>query len=274
MRRARLISFLLAGLLTGLVLVLPAGLNAQRSGGGHSMGGAMGGGGHAGGFHGGGPTPSSGSRSFAPGRPGPRATNRGAFRTGFARSGVRPTSRTSVFGARNAPFAARSLGPSRFAYFRPWFRPRLWSNWGYPGYYGGSGYPWSSLSYPGFPEDYQSGESYQSGPEEQGDAGPGYDDTLANQVRELTDEVASLRQEQGPPSGPAQYQPPAREESIPTVFAYRDGHQLEAQNYAIQGQTLWVFGDQITRKISLADLDLSATKQLNDKRGVEFNVPQ
>ena len=93
-------------------------------------------------------------------------------------------------------------------------------------------------------------------------------------VRELTDEVASLRQEQGPPSAPAQYQPPAREESIPTVFAYRDGHQLEAQNYAIQGQTLWVFGDQITRKISLADLDLSATKQLNDKRGVEFNVPQ
>ena len=268
MRRVRLISFLLAGLSAGLIL--PSTLSAQRSGGAHSMGG----GGHSGGFRGAGPAASGGYRGFAPSRPMPRPANRGAFRTGFARSSARPASRTSVFGARNAPLAARSFGSNRFAYFRPWFRPRLWSYWGYPGYYGGPGYPWSSLSYPGFPEDYQSGESYQPGPEEQADAGPGYDDTLANQVQELTDEVASLRQEQGPPPAAARYQPSAREESIPTVFAYRDGHQLEAQNYAIQGQTLWVFGDQITRKISLADLDLSATKQLNDKRGVEFNVPQ
>ena len=176
----------------------------------------------------------------------------------------------SGFGNRVGPSASRSFGRNHFTYFRPWFRPRLWANWGYPAYFG-PGYPWSSLSYPGFPEDNQQGEGYQPDQAEEGP--PQYDDTLASQVQELTDEVATLQgQVQQPTLAEAAPVPP--EKTIPTVFAYRDGHRLEAQNYAIQGQTLWVFGDQITRKISLADLDLGATKQLNDSRGVEFSLPQ
>jgi hypothetical protein len=83
-----------------------------------------------------------------------------------------------------------------------------------------------------------------------------------------------LREQQAGPPEPAQAQAAPQQIPIPTVFAYRDGHQFEAKNYAIQGQTLWIFGDQSTRKISLADLDLSATKRLNDSRGVEFALPQ
>jgi hypothetical protein len=266
MRRVRLISFLLAA------LILPATLSAQRPGA-HSMGGGS----HAGGFRPSGPGPSGGFRSFAPSRPMPSPMSQGAFRPATTRLGVsRPwTGRQGPgrfgFPNRNAPFAGRSFGRNHFAYFRPWFRPSLY--WGYPGYYSGPGYPWSSLSYPGFPEDDQSGEGYQPGQEEQAAPQPDYDDTLANQVQELTNQVAELQQQQAQPSMPMEARP-AAQEAIPTVFAYRDGHQLEAQNYAIQGQTLWVFGDQITRKISLADLDLGATKRLNDSRGVDFTVPQ
>jgi hypothetical protein len=48
---------------------------------------------------------------------------------------------------------------------------------------------------------------------------------------------------------------------------------MEVQEYAIQGQTLWVFSDQATRRVPLADLDLAATERLNGERGVEFVPP-
>jgi hypothetical protein len=64
------------------------------------------------------------------------------------------------------------------------------------------------------------------------------------------------------------------EEKPPTtLLVYRDGHQLEVQDYAIQGKTLWVFSDQKTRRIPLADLDLTATQRVNGERGVDFTAP-
>jgi len=56
-------------------------------------------------------------------------------------------------------------------------------------------------------------------------------------------------------------------------LVYRDGHQLEVQNYAVMGDTVWVLGNQTTRKIPLTDLDLDVTEKLNADRGVEFAVP-
>jgi hypothetical protein len=58
----------------------------------------------------------------------------------------------------------------------------------------------------------------------------------------------------------------------PTVLVFRDGHQQEVTNYAIMGQTVFVF-DTRTQKIGLGDLDVSATVALNDDRGVEFHLP-
>ena len=58
----------------------------------------------------------------------------------------------------------------------------------------------------------------------------------------------------------------------PTVLVFRDGHQQEVTNYAIMGQTLYIF-DTRTQKIGLGDLDVSATVALNDDRGVEFHLP-
>ncbi len=57
-----------------------------------------------------------------------------------------------------------------------------------------------------------------------------------------------------------------------TVLVFRDGHQQEVTNYAIMGQTVYVF-DSRTQKIALTDLDVAATVKLNDDRGVDFHVP-
>jgi len=57
-----------------------------------------------------------------------------------------------------------------------------------------------------------------------------------------------------------------------TVLVFRDGHQQEVSNYAIMGQTVYVF-DNHTQKIALTDLDVEATVKLNDDRGVDFHVP-
>jgi hypothetical protein len=58
-----------------------------------------------------------------------------------------------------------------------------------------------------------------------------------------------------------------------TVLVFRDQRKKEVQNYAIVGQTVWIFSPQRTEKIPLADLDLAATAKANEDRGAEFRVP-
>jgi hypothetical protein len=103
------------------------------------------------------------------------------------------------------------------------------------------------------------------------------DPQLSAQVGNLAAEVEMMREDQAvrdsrgapyaEPYGAAEETPPA------TVLVYRDGHQMEIQNYAILGKTLWVFSGQRTRQVPLADLDLSATQRANEDRGIDFVVP-
>jgi hypothetical protein len=58
-----------------------------------------------------------------------------------------------------------------------------------------------------------------------------------------------------------------------TVLVFRDGHKTEAVNYAIVGQTLWIYTETDSKKMPLADLDVPATKSANSDRGVTFQVP-
>lgn len=60
----------------------------------------------------------------------------------------------------------------------------------------------------------------------------------------------------------------------PTVLVFNDGRKLEVGNYAIVGATLFDLTPGHARKIALADLDLEATRQQNDDRGVAFQLPQ
>ncbi|HUI41645.1 MAG TPA: hypothetical protein VL523_06730 [Terriglobia bacterium] len=146
-------------------------------------------------------------------------------------------------------------------------RGLFFPRYAYPGYSPFYGYP-SSLSYVGFPPDYGAGEEPPA-------AAPPEDDALVSQVQALTDEVAQLREQQayGEPAPAAAPEPPAAEDAVPTAFVYRDGRQLEAQNYAVYGQAVWIFRGETTHKIPLADLNLEATQKLNDERGVSVVLP-
>jgi hypothetical protein len=59
----------------------------------------------------------------------------------------------------------------------------------------------------------------------------------------------------------------------PTVLIFKDGRKLELGNYAIIGWTLFDLSPGHARKIALAELDLEATRQQNDNRGISFQLP-
>jgi hypothetical protein len=67
---------------------------------------------------------------------------------------------------------------------------------------------------------------------------------------------------------------PAPEAPQPaTTLVFKDGHQLEVENYAIVGETLYDLTPGHVRKVALASLDLEATEKQNDDRGVIFQLP-
>jgi outer membrane murein-binding lipoprotein Lpp len=148
-----------------------------------------------------------------------------------------------------------------FAGFSPWFY------YGYPAYYG---YPWTYGDY----SYLNGGDSYQSY-----DSSYAQSSALAQQaeIDRLEGEVDRLRdQREARASADA---PQAKKEttaqaSEPTVLVFRDQHKEEVKNYAIVGETVWVFSELRARKIPLANLDVEATTKVNDDRGVEFRVPE
>ncbi len=102
-------------------------------------------------------------------------------------------------------------------------------------------------------------------------------DPLAAQVGNLTAEVEMLREDQAlrdSRGARAPQSPAASEEKLPTtLLVYRDGHQVEVQDYAILGKTLWVFSDQTTRQVPLADLDLAATQHVMESAASNSTPP-
>ena len=72
-----------------------------------------------------------------------------------------------------------------------------------------------------------------------------------------------------PPAVPIPYDDTPAE---PTVLVFRDGHRQEIANYAIMGQTIYIF-DAHKQKIGLDDLDIPSTIKANDDRGVDFRLP-
>ncbi len=59
----------------------------------------------------------------------------------------------------------------------------------------------------------------------------------------------------------------------PTVLVFKDGRKLEVGNYAIVSQTLFDLTPGHARKIPLSELDLEATRQQNEERGIAFQLP-
>jgi hypothetical protein len=150
--------------------------------------------------------------------------------------------------------------------FRDCFGCRRWSGW--PGWYAGYYDPdwW-----------WDSGSSY--------DEDRAREIELANEMNAQSLAEQSMRREQDqdlyarsePPlqrSNPAPQHAEEQNESTPiTMLIFRDERKREVQNYAVVGQTLWVFEPQRTEKIPLSQLDIPATAKANDERGVDFRVP-
>jgi hypothetical protein len=67
---------------------------------------------------------------------------------------------------------------------------------------------------------------------------------------------------------------PGNEENGPnTVLVFQDGRHIEARNYAIVGQTVWVYTEQDSKRFPLADLNVEETHRANAERGIAFQLP-
>jgi hypothetical protein len=109
---------------------------------------------------------------------------------------------------------------------------------------------------------------------------------LSAQIDQLQAEMARMREEQalrdydrerrqGASSSPAQaestgHAAPAAQAASPTTLVFRDGTRQSVRNYAIVGNTLWIFSDQRARKLPVSSLDLDATRAVNEASGTDF----
>lgn len=104
-----------------------------------------------------------------------------------------------------------------------------------------------------------------------------YSDTgLTNEIANLRGEVAQLRADEAAreQARQAAAHPTVKEEKPhTTILVFRDKHRQEIQNYAIAGQTLWVFTESRATKIPISSLDKEATRNVNADRGVEIQLP-
>ena len=81
------------------------------------------------------------------------------------------------------------------------------------------------------------------------------------------------RENAQPGPDPEQSQASPASDQAQTVLVFKDGHQLEVENYAIIGNTLYDLTEGHRRKIALSELDLDATAKENDDRGIDFELP-
>jgi len=193
-----------------------------------------------------------------------------------------PPSVTSMgFGGRafnGAPPSVTSLGPRgagfnpAFPSSRPFFGTSSTPGFGSHGPHHRPRHPEGNVAYYGVP--YYG--YYDNGYYDNGTDGQNY---VQNPVEDEYDGGAPPRyaarapepgfQAEANPAPPEETSQP----SIPTVLVFKDGHQLEVQNYAIVGTTLYDLTEGHRRKVALSELDLTATSQQNDDRGIDFHLP-
>lgn len=239
---------------------------AQRSMGARGGFGGRGGGVRGGGFFG----PSHGPV-------GPRFGPHGGF-IGHPRAGI--IVRRPGFGLIVGTRPRGAFGFHHHRRFFPHFFPGSFcalNPFACAGTFGFNGWNSSWIGWPGYGLPYTG--SYSDSPDAQVQA------TLAQQQQTIADLEDQIRQErldrmQADAAQPSPVPPPppaaqnmAKQPSTPTVLVFRDHRQVEVENYAIMGDTLYEFAQHWTRRIPLSDLDIPATVKLNEQRGVEFRVP-
>ncbi len=168
------------------------------------------------------------------------------------------------------PFGFGHQGYSMYPYNSGHYgRGRGYGNYGRSGY--GYVYPYYYIPL----DDYGYGSDYV-GPDLYSGPPPGANDQTLHIVVEQPPiarrYVEVLPDEEPAPARSVRNEQPDAAPLEPTVLIFRDGRRQEVTNYAIMGQTVYVF-DKRTQKIALADLDVPATVKVNDDRGIDFKVP-
>ncbi len=90
------------------------------------------------------------------------------------------------------------------------------------------------------------------------------------QAAQETSEQAT--QQQATQNAPSQSASGAR--PMPAILVFRDGRQMQVENYVITPNRLFSLGPDERRTIQLSELDLEATIKANQDRGVSFSVPK
>jgi hypothetical protein len=255
---------IIAILAAGSTLSLPT--NAQRGGMHGGMGGGRGAVGHG---------PVAGPRG-APAMPGgrfagaPSAPRFGAHNGRFIGGGV--GANNGRFGGNNHTVFVNGRGHRCFGGFD--CRNRFFFNngfgFGFPGF--GLGFPYYGYI-PGFyPSDYfQEPQAQQPVVASNGNEG---NTQLAVEIQRLSDEISFMRQEQTRQAQARQPGDPQSAHSAQlTVFVFRDGQGITTENYAIAGQTLWVFNERVAKKYPMSELDRATTERVNAENGVEIRLP-
>jgi hypothetical protein len=201
-------------------------------------------------------------------RPGgipPSVTSLGFGQTGFGHVGAPGWGGNTHF--HNPMFPGTPIGNPRhhhgngndYPYYPVWG-----AYYGYPIFDSGDAYQQNFDSV----DNAENPEEYRGGPTIFDRRGDGqYAPSGSARRSELDQEtLASVSQ---PPPGPA----PEVANQPQTILVFKDGHQASVDNYAIVGSTLYDLSGGKRHKIPLADLDLKATVQQNDDRGVDFEVP-
>lgn len=287
MRRLISISALATLALVSLSLLSPS-LQAQMRGGGGR------------GFSGGGrgfasaPRAGSGFRAAPAFRPSPGF--RGPVgRGGFAGSrsfgghgfGGRSFGGRSFASSRHVGFNSRPFFNGHFRHFghRPFFVNSCFGVFGCNPFFN-TGLFFGSPFYPGYYPFYSGFSDYSYYPPPAAPAEVAYgnennhDVELAMAVQRLSDQVEDLRDEQRGLHQvyPAPAAPGTSMSAVPpaasTIFVFHDGRRMIAKNYAITGQTLWIFDEHAAHKYLLSDLDRAATERTNSTNGVDLRLPE
>jgi len=102
--------------------------------------------------------------------------------------------------------------------------------------------------------------------------GEHFTDSRERRRQQPQEEKKSDKQSQSSDENAVQPSAPVEDKSTPTVFIFKDGHQLETKNYAIMGGTLFDFSGKVLKKIQMDEIDSAATLKANDDRGVVMKL--
>lgn len=140
--------------------------------------------------------------------------------------------------------------------------------------------PYFAAAYPFFyPDSAQppgGGDAYGPPPQDQ-------PSDLMMELDAIHQELADLRQRQAEPpygmspeeAGTIVAPAPSKPTDPPLILIFRDGTQTEVRDFAVVGQTFWDLSGHPTRKFPISQLNLEASIQANEARGVEFpSVPK